>query len=1127
MISYSSEAFMVRPHLMDIPDRPAAKASAGFTLIEIVVSLLLLAVLTSMLGMGIVAALNAYSVSLTNVKTAQKAQIAMGRLSRELMSITDIVKIDDSVPYLIYTNLSGKRAMAYYEGAIKLYSNLGDNLTALTSTDLSNGGNPLIDDISSFTLDYRQAGSVWDQKDIRNLSAIVCSFTLDRNDSTGLSETFNTTIHPRNIKSFGGAAPDAIPPARDKYCFIGTLSGSCWKTNTPAIAVINPGRKGKSTAVLFIFMGALMFMAVLDGRQRILSPTAGCRSNQSGSALLLLIAAIVFFAALGSVLVPLISSSGQMFVGTDNAYKAYLLAESGYRFTASQYLNAGSETARNDQLVGLHQRTFTLADNQGGFTLEIYGYFYEVTANPQGGTALQTRVCAAPADDVNFSGPFKLQLENRTFEFSSASLSGTNTVTFTSSTVLPYIPAGTIALPVADVVQDQQLSTGDYLEYESGDGRLLPLRNGQIMLKGRLLEYSFNDRVHNRLVGIKDPNDPSMSAFAVPAGSQIVLQRFVRLESTGKYGQGQTLTTRKVTYHTPLPPVVSPVQSRQFHDEFENTQHWKTSRWGGHQIEDIGGDKALLVNATEYVPAMGKASLIELDHVTTPVDLSETRRASGGFLSYDTQVKIGFVPTITPPDFGYCPAEPLPCYFAAGLNLRLDADLNGLGVSLLRGRNGIPADGIDGAIVPANDRLGIVLWQQIKTPTGFDRQWLAYKWIDRVAFYEDDMESGSNGWSADGLWHQSTARYTSAEHAWYYGIDASGNYDTGTANSGHLVSPEIQLYPWTYIGLAFDSWQKTELENPDDHDLKTVEISVYESGGWSAWTVLHTLESSVFRGLWLRYLIDISAYAGKKVRIRFTFDKVTDQYNDYEGWYIDNVAVVGTWPVDKATILARLVEAASLEFENGGSQIIEAGDRVNGQVSGATGIVVGPPHLADGSWADQDARGSIWLQNVSGNFTFGETILVVGKGECGKVSGFLPRANFLRVYFGSHDPIGTANADPLDVEKHANLRGQSQLNWPPNDGQPWTVENDYFTLITWDALNTGVTTIDLVADKQFPGCIVKSTESLFFSPSSGLPARSEIGLHAFGDGAQNIYFDDFGLRADVPLAVSVGPPIQE
>ncbi|GEM_PF-623292 len=1118
-------ARMVRLLPENIAGRSESKAAAGFTLIEIVVSMLLLAVLTSLLGMGIVAALNAYRVSLTNVKTAQKAQIAMGRLSRELRSMTDIVKTDSSVPYLVYTNVSGKRAMAYANGVIKLYGNLAGNVTSLTPADISNGGNILIDDISSFSLDYRQGAAAWDQKDIRNLSAIICSFTLQRNDSTGLAETFRTTIHPRNTKSYGGASPEATPPARDKYCFIGSLAGYRGRAATALKDDgIEPEGPGKPAAVLFLFL----LPAVPAGLRRIFQHTAGRFSNQSGSALLLLIAAIVFFAVLGSTLVPLISSSGQMFVGTDHAYKAYLLAESGYRFAAGRYLNAGSETARNDQLAALHQQSFSLRENQGGFTLAVYGYFYEITANPQGKTVLKTRACAAPADDVNFTGPFKLRIENRTFEFSSASLSGSNTVTFTSSATLPYIPAGTVALPVADVVKDQQLSTGDDLEYESGDGRLFPMRNGQIMLAGRLLEYSLNDRVNNKLLGIKDPNDPAMSALAVPAGSRIVLQKFVRLESTGTYGRGQTLTKRKVVYHTPLPPTIAPVRRQQFRDEFENTQNWKTSRWGGHQIQDIGGNKALLVNATEHVSGMGKASLIELDHVKTPVDLPEARRAAGGFLSYDTQVKIGFFQTATAPDFGYCPAAPIPCYFAAGLYLRLDADLNGLGISLLRGRNGNPADGIDGAIVPANNRLGIVLWQQIKTSSGFDRHWLAYKWIDRVPFFRDDMENGSNGWSADGLWHQATNRYTSADHAWYYGIDSSGNYDTGDANSGHLVSPAIQLHPWSYLGLVFNSWQETELEDPDDHDLKKVEISVYESGTWSDWIPLHTLASSApYRKVWLQYHLDISAYSGKKIRLRFSFDTVTGEHNGYEGWYIDDVEIVGTWPVDQATIATRLVEAASLEFVEGGKTALEAGDRVNGQTSGATGIVAGPPHLAGGSWSDGDARGSVWLRHTSGDFTSGEAIFAVGKGRCGKVSGFRPRANFLRVYFGSPEPVGTANADPFDVEKHANPRGQAQLNWPPDDGQPWTAENDHFTLIQWDALNTGVSTVGLVADNRFPNCIVRSSESRFFSSASGLPASSEIGLHAFGAGAKNIYFDDFGLQADVPLAVAVGPPIQE
>lgn len=1090
-------------------------SNSGFTLVEIIVSLLLLAILTSLLGMGIVAAVNAYSISRTNVQTAQKAQIAMGRLSRELMSLTSIVKIDNTYPYLIYKTISEKRAMAYSNGTIKLYSNLGDSVGNLTSTDLANNGNVLVDRVSAFVLDYRQAGSAWDQNDIRTLSAIRCSFTLSRNDATGLSETFQTTIHPRNIKSYGGASPDAIPPSRNQYCFIG-----CLLDKDPA-ASIQSSRMPKAAKALFIITTAWALAGVF------IRPVQR-RSNQRGSALLLLIAAMVFFAALGGALVPLISSSGQMFLGTDHAYKAYLLAESGYRYAASRYLNAGTETARNDQLVALHQKSFNLEDKQGGFHLEIYGYFYEVTADPNGSKNLQTRVCGAAANDVSFSSPLKLRIENKTYEFNYASLSGLNSVTFSSPSNLPYVSVGSIALPVADVVQTQQISTGDDIIYESGDGELFPAHNGQVRLAGRLLEYRVNDRINNRLVDIKDPNDPSMSALDIPAGSQIILERFVRLESTGIYGQGPMLTKRGVVFHTPLPPLQTPVEKREFHEKFKDLQKWEASRWGGHQVEEIGGDKALRVIGTKYVPGATKASLIELKHTDTPVDLEQSRRANGGFLSYDTQVKIGFVETAVDPSFGYCPEEPIPCYFAAGLNLRLDGDLNGLGVSLLRGKNGSPYDGIDDGIVPADNRLAVVLWQQIKTVTGFKRKWLAYKFLDETAIFQDDMESGANGWTADGLWHLANHRSSSPDTAWYYGLDSSRNYDTGSSNTGHLVSPEIELQSWAYINLVFNSWHKTEVEDPVNRDLKTVEISVFEAGSWSGWNTLYTLDSStVNQGLWLQYRLDLSGYAGKKVRIRFTFDTVSNEFNDYEGWYIDDVKLVGNWPVDKSTILVRLVEAASLDFNNGSPAKIEAGDRVKGQSSGASGIVVGPAHISGGSWNDGDAQGSIWLQNTVGNFTNGENILVVGKGQCATAGAYQPRTNLIRVFLGTQDPVGTPNNDPFDIEKHANPRGQNELNWPPEDGQPWTADIDYFTLIKWDTINSAVATVSIVGDNDYPDTIVKSVESIFFSPANGLPERAEIGLHTFGDGSKNTYFDDFGLQADVPLEVSVGPPIQQ
>jgi len=80
----------------------------------------------------------------------------------------------------------------------------------------------------------------------------------------------------------------------------------------------------------------------------------------------------------------------------------------------------------------------------------------------------------------------------------------------------------------------------------------------------------------------------------------------------------------------------------------------------------------------------------------------------------------------------------------------------------------------------------------------------------------DNMESGSNGWGADGMWHQvqdGASPYPnsySPTHSWWYGQDATGDYDNGAANSGNLTSPPVEIPPGVQAELRFWQWYETE-----------------------------------------------------------------------------------------------------------------------------------------------------------------------------------------------------------------------------------------------------------------------------------------------------------------------------
>lgn len=92
--------------------------------------------------------------------------------------------------------------------------------------------------------------------------------------------------------------------------------------------------------------------------------------------------------------------------------------------------------------------------------------------------------------------------------------------------------------------------------------------------------------------------------------------------------------------------------------------------------------------------------------------------------------------------------------------------------------------------------------------------------------FSDDVENGANGWTSSGLWHQSTLLANSPLTSWYYGIEATRIYDTGTANSGQLTSPAINLTNVVRPVLIYREWRQVEdVGDEEFFDSAQVQIS--------------------------------------------------------------------------------------------------------------------------------------------------------------------------------------------------------------------------------------------------------------------------------------------------------------
>jgi hypothetical protein len=158
--------------------------------------------------------------------------------------------------------------------------------------------------------------------------------------------------------------------------------------------------------------------------------------------------------------------------------------------------------------------------------------------------------------------------------------------------------------------------------------------------------------------------------------------------------------------------------------------------------------------------------------------------------------------------------------------------------------------------------------------------------------YTEDFESGWEYWTANGLWYLSddstsncppTPNSHSPSKSWHYGRDDSCNYDTGDRNWGDLVSPLIELSGTAF--LSFYSWSDVEPSAGDSLDVRAVFVSTDDGANWEYCGQITGDEADwVEQGIMLGYITS-------PAKIKFRFDTVDAENNDFRGWYIDDLSI--------------------------------------------------------------------------------------------------------------------------------------------------------------------------------------------------------------------------------------------
>lgn len=187
-----------------------------------------------------------------------------------------------------------------------------------------------------------------------------------------------------------------------------------------------------------------------------------------------------------------------------------------------------------------------------------------------------------------------------------------------------------------------------------------------------------------------------------------------------------------------------------------------------------------------------------------------------------------------------------------------------------------------------------------------------------VTFIDEDFETGAPGWTHDAAagwvdnWHVSTERANSGTQSYKCGDPAAGNYSN--LCDARLTSPVMTNLPATaFVSFVTQITSELSVAFPDSaYDGGMVELSVdagawtlvsptpgytkhfrYRAGGTNPYTGPVAGAACIAGSIvtWTSYSIDLSAYEGSDVQLRFRFG--SDAGGNLEGWYVDDVVGVG------------------------------------------------------------------------------------------------------------------------------------------------------------------------------------------------------------------------------------------
>jgi hypothetical protein len=307
-------------------------------------------------------------------------------------------------------------------------------------------------------------------------------------------------------------------------------------------------------------------------------------ANASGAVLLTVVVIIIIIGLAGVAIYSFTSTSTFTQLISQNATKAYFMAESGFRVVASEYNNAPDP--KNDILESLHGTSLSLAGNTGQFDVRVYPYWFYVssvyTANTAninvkipGGAPLinppdigSSRITYPNSGELKLHG--KTQLATITSVSPSSPADGA-TITFGINPGFPFDiqTDEEIFLVYSDnTTTTQAVSQNSSIDLPGANpvARILPAQNGSFRVYNEdndNMDYTYLERTPTvvdpgnppttiTLTGIQhqDDGDPSVFPFTVDNTSEIYFGRNLAVFSTSTVGTGAMAAKKTVGNYT-------------------------------------------------------------------------------------------------------------------------------------------------------------------------------------------------------------------------------------------------------------------------------------------------------------------------------------------------------------------------------------------------------------------------------------------------------------------------------------------------------------------------------------------------------------------------------------------------